>query len=75
MSQRLEILIPDSLDAAVRRAASRAKTSEEQWVVRTLERAVTDQQERPDAVSRLAALDAPTADLEQMLAEIEAGRR
>jgi hypothetical protein len=28
-----------------------------------------------DPVARLAALDAPTADIEQMLSEIEAGRR
>jgi hypothetical protein len=31
--------------------------------------------ERIDPLERLAALNAPTADIDQMLAEIEAGRR
>lgn len=38
------------------------------------DRAPTDPSPGPDSLERLASLDAPTADIEQMLAEIEAGR-
>lgn len=37
-------------------------------------RAPTDPASVPDPLERLVSLDAPTGDIEQMLAEIEAGR-
>jgi hypothetical protein len=46
--------------------------------VRVLVETAGDDARRPvidDALRRLFALEAPTADIEQMLAEIEAGRR
>ena len=43
-------------------------------VRRAMERALCDQKTGPDPVARLAALNGPTGDIEQMLAEIEAGR-
>ena len=77
MSYRLQVLIPPSLDAQLRKAAQRAQISKGEWVRRVLNDAVR----RPvggktasDPVARLASLNAPTADIDVMLAEIEAGR-
>ena len=42
---------------------------------RVLETALSDNAQAPDAVARLASLGAPTGDIDQMLAEIEACRR
>lgn len=73
MSHRLQVLIPDSLDAAIRKAAERRRFSKGEWVRRALEKALEDER-TPNPVERLASLDAPTGDIEQMLSEIEAGR-
>jgi len=67
-------LIPEGLDARLRKAAQRSRLSKGEWVRRAIERALSDQKTRPDPVATLAALNGPTADIEQMLAEIEAGR-
>jgi hypothetical protein len=76
MSHRLQILIPESLDAAIRKAAERRRCSKGEWVRRVVLRALEDEQRQPsNPVERLASLDAPTADIEEMLNEIEAGRR
>ena len=77
MSYRLQVLIPLELDLRVRKAAQRSRTSKSEWVRRTLEEslrrsaggATTD-----DPVARLGSLNAPTADIQQMLSQIEAGR-
>ena len=61
---RLQVLVTDALAARLRQAAERQRVSQGEWVRRALERALAE----------LASLDAPTADLEQMLEEIEAGR-
>ncbi len=74
MSKRLQILIPDGLDARVKKAAQRKRVSKGEWVRRALERALEDRVEDADPVGRLAQLGGPTADIEQMLAEIDAGR-
>ncbi len=74
MSHRLQVLVPRSLDARVRKAAQRSRQSKGEWVRRALERALTDKPPAEDPVARLAALGAPTADIDQMLAEIESGR-
>ncbi len=73
MSQRLQVLIPESLDRRVRKAAQRRRLSVGAWVREAIEGALGGDR-APDPVGRLAALGAPTGDIEQMLAEIEAGR-
>ena len=75
MSHRLQILIPEGLDARIAKAAQRVRISKGEWVRRALEMALNDNTQPPDALARLASLGAPTADIDQMLAEIEAGRR
>jgi hypothetical protein len=76
MSHRLQVLIPPGLDSRIRKAAARSKVSKGAWVRRAIERALeTPDQAAGDPLARLASLNAPTADIEQMLAEIEAGRR
>ena len=78
MSHRLQLLIPESLDARIRKAAQRERLSKGEWVRRAIEvalRARGDHEGTGDPVSRLSSLDAPTGEIDQMLAEIEAGRR
>ncbi|MEM7483178.1 MAG: ribbon-helix-helix protein, CopG family [Acidobacteriota bacterium] len=75
MSHRLQVLIPDPLNAEITKAAQRKRSSKGEWVRRALEQALAEEQAVGDPLQRLAALDAPTADIDQMLAEIEAGRR
>jgi hypothetical protein len=43
-------------------------------VRRALEEALASDRRGPDPLARLSSLGAPTADIGQMLAEIEAGR-
>ena len=76
MSHRLQVLIPPELDANLDKAAQRSSMSKGAWV-RTALQAALDRSGNviaADSVARLAELDAPTADIDQMLAEIEAGR-
>ena len=74
MSSRLQVLLPEGLDARLRKAAQRSRMSKGQWVRRAIEQALASGQVEPDPLARLASLGAPTADIDQMLAEIEAGR-
>ena len=74
MSHRLQILVPEKLDAAIRKAAERRRFSKGEWVRQVLAKALEEEQRIPDPVERLASLEAPTADVDQMLKEIEAGR-
>ena len=74
MSVRLQVLLPRGLDARVRKAAQRNRLSKGEWVRRAIERALSDGRAAADPVAALAALGAPTGDIEQMLAEIDAGR-
>jgi hypothetical protein len=76
MSHRLQVLIPETLDAQLRKAAQRNRISKGEWVRRALEKSVAPAT-RPisNALDRLSSLNAPTCDMDQMLAEIEAGRR
>jgi hypothetical protein len=76
MSHRLQVLVPEELDARIRKAARRLSKGE--WVRRAVEAALQSASGHSDGVdplSRLGSLEAPTADIEQMLSEIEAGRR
>ncbi len=80
MSQRpyrLQVLIAPALDAKLRKAAQRSRIPKGEWVRRALEESLRRSAGGAaisDPVARLASLDAPTADIEQMLTEIEAGR-
>lgn len=75
MSSRLQIIVPDRLEEDVRRAARRRQLSTSAWVRQAIERQLVADQPATDPLDRLAALGAPTADIEQMLEEIDAGRR
>jgi hypothetical protein len=78
MSYRLQVLIPEELDARLRKAAQRNRVSKGQWVRDALEdslRRSAGPQSQLDALVTLVSLDAPTADIRQMVAEIEAGRQ
>jgi hypothetical protein len=74
MSHRLQILIPDELALRIRKAAERSRVSGGEWVRRAITRSLAEERVASDPLSELSALDAPTGDMEQMLAEIEAGR-
>lgn len=74
MSHRLQILIPPSLDARIRKAAARSRVSKGEWVRRAIERALADGPTLEKPLRRLASLGAPTGDIDQMLNEIDAGR-
>ena len=73
-SNRLQVLVPPGLDARVRKAAQREGVSKGEWVRKALEAALSQEKRGPDPLARLSSLGAPTADIDQMLAEIEAGR-
>lgn len=75
MSHRLQVLIPEDLDAELRKASERARISRGEWVRRAIEAALADSGRRSDAVARLASLEGPTGPMDLVLAEIEAGRR
>ena len=75
MSIRLQILVPEVLDRRVRKAAQRSQLSTGAWVRQAIERSLADDRSIGDPLDKLSALGAPTGDIVQMLAEIEAGRR
>ena len=76
MSHRLQVLIPAELDAQLTKAAQRSRMSKGAWVRRALQKTVdrSGYSASGNPVERLASLDAPTADIDQMLTEIESGR-
>ena len=74
MSHRLQVLIPESLDAQIRMAAQRLRVSKGEWVRRVTVRALATESHTDDPLSELSSLEAPTGDIDQMLAEISAGR-
>lgn len=77
MSHRLQVLIPAELDAQLEKAAQRSRVSKGEWVRRALMESLrqADRGQSPaDPLARMASLNGPVADIEQMLAEIEAGR-
>jgi hypothetical protein len=73
-SFRLQVLVPPGLDARLRKAAQREGLSKGEWVRQALEEALAKDKRGTDPLARLSSLGAPTADIDQMLAEIEAGR-
>jgi hypothetical protein len=74
MSRRLHVLIPAELDAQISAAAERGHISKCEWVRRALEESLHREGSTSDPVARLSKLNAPTADIDQMLADIETGR-
>jgi hypothetical protein len=74
MSHRLQVLISEELEARIRKAAQRRRMSKGEWVRLAIEQALSERASLPDPLERLAALGAPTGDLEQILDEIQAGR-
>ena len=73
-SQRLQVLVPQSLQRRIRKAAQRSRLSTGAWVRRAIERELVGDRPAGDPLDRLSSLGAPTGDIGQMLAEIEAGR-
>jgi hypothetical protein len=78
MSKRMQVLIDDKEYALIRRAAGRRGQTLAEWVREALREARLRQPTRPTerklGVIRVAAShEGPTADIEQMLAEIERG--
>lgn len=73
MSHRLQILVPEALDRRIRKAAQRTRLSAGAWVRQAIERALQETHQG-DPLDQLAALGAPTGDIGQILAEIDAGR-
>lgn len=73
MSTRLQILVPEALNRRIRKAAQRSRLSTGAWVRQAVERALQEGQQG-DPLDRLARLGGPTGNIEQVLAEIEAGR-
>ena len=76
MSHRLQVLIPEELDMQLRKVAQRNRVSKGEWVRRALRQSVVPAKggKTSDPVARLASLNAPTGNIEQMLSEIESGR-
>jgi len=78
MSKRLQVLIPDAEMEELRKLARREHMALGEWVRRALrearsQRPVQDSQAKLKAVRKAAEYAFPTADIEQMLAEIERG--
>lgn len=65
--------MPEVLDRRIRKAAHRSRLSVGAWVRQAIERGLQENQQG-DPLEQLARLGAPTGDLDQVLAEIEAGR-
>jgi len=74
MNRRLQVLIPEELNARVEEAARRVQSSKAAWVRRTigdaLKRRSAIERDANDPLARLASLNAPTADIGDMIAEI-----
>jgi hypothetical protein len=78
MSKRLQVLLPDEEMDEIRRLARREQMTVGEWVRRALraaraQRPVHDANRKLQAIRRAAGYTFPTADIEQMLAEIEQG--
>jgi hypothetical protein len=78
MSKRLQVLIPDAEMEELQRLARREHLALGEWVRRVLREArshrpVQEPQAKLKAVRKAAEYAFPTADIDQMLAEIERG--
>jgi hypothetical protein len=80
MSKRLQVLLPDSEMEEIQRIARREQVTVGEWVRRALRMARTrqplnDPQVKVKAIRKAAEYSFPTADIHDMLAEIERGYR
>jgi hypothetical protein len=73
-SHRLQVLIPETLQRRVRKAAQRSRLSTGAWVRQAIERQLADDRPGGDPLDRLSRLGAPTGPIDQVLAEVDAGR-
>lgn len=78
MSKRLQVVLDEEEYAEIRRAAGRHRLTVSEWVRRTLRRAraaepSVDAGRKLEAVRAAVRYEYPTADIAQMLREIEAG--
>lgn len=78
MSKRLQVILDDAELAEIRRAARLSRMTVAEWVRQALRRArreepVTDSRRKVAMVREAARGSYPTADVGQMLSEIEAG--
>jgi hypothetical protein len=71
MSHRLQVLIPEELDLALSQAAARDRVSKGEFVRSVLEAALSRRIAEADPVAALASINAPTADIDEMLAQID----
>lgn len=71
VSHRLQVLIPEELDLALAQAAARERISKGEFVRSAIEAALAQRVADEDPVATIAAINAPTADIEQLLAEID----
>jgi ABC-type cobalamin transport system ATPase subunit len=77
MNHRLQVPISAELDAQLEKAVWRSRVSKGEWVRRALQeslRHVNKNRGAADPVARLALLNGPVADIDSLLAQIEAGR-
>jgi hypothetical protein len=80
MSKRLQVLVPDREMLEIQRLARSERLTVGEWVRRTLREArkrkpSTDSETKLKAVRRAAQYAFPTADIDDMLEEIERGYR
>lgn len=78
MSKRLQVLLEEKEFEEIRRVARRHRMTVAEWVRRSLresraEEPATDAEAKLDALRRAVTHSFPTADIDQMLAEIEPG--
>jgi hypothetical protein len=78
MSKRLQVLLPEREMSEIQRLAKREGLTVGEWVRRTLREAragrpVIEPETKLKAVRQGAKYSFPTADLEQMVSEIERG--
>jgi len=78
MSKRLQVLLPDAEMAEIQRMARREHITVGEWARRVLrearsQQASGDPERKLKAIRKAATYSFPTADIEQMLAEIERG--
>jgi hypothetical protein len=78
MSKRLQVLLPDREMSDIQRLAKQERLTVGEWVRRRLREArttrpATEADTKLKAVRRAAAYSFPTADIDQMLDEIERG--
>ena len=78
MSKRLQVLLPDHEMSGIQRLAKRERLTVGEWVRRALREArasrpAIEPEAKLKAVRRAVKYSFPTADIEQMLGEIERG--